>query len=577
MKKLPVLAAVLLVASVAAAVFFTRQHSRLAASELVPAETILFASLPDLGRTGLRWKQTALFKILHEPEVLAFLDEPKARLKSKALGSLDSINQIREIRPGEVFFAVTGLADAPKVIAGFSYGGSAEAARALLEKPKSRLAKENRTTVQHGNIEIESFSDGKVVLANAFAGNWCLVANDLELLKSTLDRMQRKAPSLSKDPLFQKALSKVSQDPDGMVFFQPNPALDRLKRVLESAGKASDGVEALRKVEAFIGTSKIEGAQIHDTTFVLMKEGAKEEALSRGSLAFTSLDTLLYYVARLRWPSAADLDNGKALGLADSVGRLEQVLAAKGVKLEELPALIGPEAALVLDWAPVAARPSGVLVVDIGDREKVTKLADLFSQEQGAWARSEIDETTFYLSRSQIVPMVSPALAITDKFALLGIDLESVKGAVARLRGSGKPLSQSDLYSKSAAVVAPPSTVFGFLDSRALFERTYSTVRPFLLFWSGIKKGEYFDLTKLPTTEAVSKHLGPVVLSCSQKPDGLLVESVGSVTFGHAAIGLAASLAPRIKARIEDYLEALVSKGSGAVPPSAGSGTNSGL
>ena len=76
---------------------------------------------------------------------------------------------------------------------------------------------------------------------------------------------------------------------------------------------------------------------------------------------------------------------------------------------------------------------------------------------------------------------------------------------------------------------------------------------------------DYVDLGKLPETETISRHLSPTVLSQTYNPDGCLLESVGTFTFGQAAavvlggsVGAATSFFP--KANTEEVQ---------AVPPPA--------
>jgi hypothetical protein len=55
---------------------------------LLPAETVVLASLPDLPRTASRWPKTILAKIGAEPEMKAFLERPlQYSQKTEGVGS----------------------------------------------------------------------------------------------------------------------------------------------------------------------------------------------------------------------------------------------------------------------------------------------------------------------------------------------------------------------------------------------------------------------------------------------------------------------------------------------------------
>ena len=76
MKKIFVILLVVLVLVTASALWIMRGAGPSDAAALLPAETVAFASLPDLPRTASRWPKTTLAKIGAEPEMKAFLESP---------------------------------------------------------------------------------------------------------------------------------------------------------------------------------------------------------------------------------------------------------------------------------------------------------------------------------------------------------------------------------------------------------------------------------------------------------------------------------------------------------------------
>ena len=71
--------------------------------------------------------------------------------------------------------------------------------------------------------------------------------------------------------------------------------------------------------------------------------------------------------------------------------------------------------------------------------------------------------------------------------------------------------------------------VFGFVDSRKLFERGFPMLRPVIVFAAAVVPGAsaIIDGSKLPETESIAKHLQPIVYSQTRIPEGYLVESSG--------------------------------------------------
>ena len=87
MKKIVSILLVIVFLAMVAAFFIhraTRYHPR--GAELVPAETVFFLHLPDLRATAERFRQTELFKLGEEPEVQAFLAQPRQKCRTALSG-----------------------------------------------------------------------------------------------------------------------------------------------------------------------------------------------------------------------------------------------------------------------------------------------------------------------------------------------------------------------------------------------------------------------------------------------------------------------------------------------------------
>jgi hypothetical protein len=141
---------------------------------------------------------------------------------------------------------------------------------------------------------------------------------------------------------------------------------------------------------------------------------------------------------------------------------------------------------------------------------------------------------------------VHPTLALSGGSLVAASDPVAAEAMVEREKA--KPadgLQKSDAFQKAEARVSAGDTGFSYLDPRMLFERTDAAVRPLLLmgatFYPALSKK--FDVSKLPPTEAIAKHLSPIVMSQRWTGDGYVTESVGPVTFNEAALGLGAAFA----------------------------------
>jgi hypothetical protein len=135
---------------------------------------------------------------------------------------------------------------------------------------------------------------------------------------------------------------------------------------------------------------------------------------------------------------------------------------------------------------------------------------------------------------------IIPAIGLSGKFLVAGIRADDVKAALGKAASPGKTLDKTPLYMGAISTVSKPEMTAGYLDSKALFEHVYSMLRPMAMLWGGFspQANQFVDLGKLPTTEAISKHLSPIVFSSSQLDNGTLIESTGPVTVYEGLIGL---------------------------------------
>ena len=102
------------------------------------------------------------------------------------------------------------------------------------------------------------------------------------------------------------------------------------------------------------------------------------------------------------------------------------------------------------------------------------------------------------------------ALALTEKFLLLGLNSASVNDAIQRLGSTEPKLGETPAFRAAEQSVGRATSAYGYLDLRGLFERFYGTFRPILAMSLAFMPaaGEYVDASKLPSTEAISRHLG---------------------------------------------------------------------
>ena len=128
MKKL-IIAGVLLAVIAAGAFFVVKKvvDRKPRAADLVPADAVLFAQIPDTLTSVRRFSKTALWDIFQEPEL--------QRAFSESEGNQSLFEDWRLLAwmvPREGFVAVTSIDGAvPKFVAGFAYSGRQKDAEAM--------------------------------------------------------------------------------------------------------------------------------------------------------------------------------------------------------------------------------------------------------------------------------------------------------------------------------------------------------------------------------------------------------------------------------------------------------------
>ncbi|MEI6033785.1 MAG: hypothetical protein WCS65_05840 [Verrucomicrobiae bacterium] len=536
LKKLLLSAAVLAVLLVCAALIFQRVAGPSDGASLLPAETVLYASLTDLPRSALRWRGTALAEIGREPEVNAFLEKPLSKwLSDPGAGEAGGI--LSGLKPGRIFFAVTKVAsDRVDVAVGFQFWGGKTDFDVAVARLRKELPAGDSTRESYAGDEIISTGQGKFQLCSAAHGRWGFLATDPAVIRSLLDRVAGKSagPSLAGSPDFQKAMHRMLPAADFLFFLRPKNVADALVEAGRSFGAEAipEQIREIRATEAVAGTWKLDGKLQRDAIFILRPGAAPGEPLPHKSTRFTGPGTIVYadFLARFAGLPA----------LAQKALPDRQAAASELAGLADRA--FGPEGALVVTWQEGQMTPSGIFSLEIRDAatagESLNKLLAFFPEavvtDQGG--------LKLYSIPSLSNPLATPTLALTKDFLIVGLD----PAAVARAANAPGP----DIGSDPAFAPALPSfqsatEAFAFVDTKLLFERAYSALRPVILFGAQVMPGisGTIDTSKLPQTDTIARHLPPVILSLRRFEDGVLIESSGPLAVSQIALGMAAGAA----------------------------------
>ena len=280
----------------------------------------------------------------------------------------------------------------------------------------------------------------------------------------------------------------------------------------------------------------------------------------------TTVDTVFYAASMLNIPKRLDLsgNGGDGASLSAPNLALQRVFGDLGARFKEhditldaFHAAFGNEAGLHLDWPADEAQPTLIVSLEVRDPAAAGKFVDRFTaaiSSDDNWETSEVDGLTLHSADIPNVPSISPTLAVTSKHLLFGLNSPEVQEAAKREKTPAPNFTSSGDYKTASGTVEKPNTVFAYLDTKTFFERLYGTLKPYAMTASFLlpQASDYVDFGKLPEADSIAKHLSPTVVSQTYNPEGCLLESVGSVTFGQAtavivggAVGAAAPFLPK--------------------------------
>lgn len=574
----------------------------LAAAGYLPEETLVLLALPNPEATAQAWTTTDLYKIFAEPEVRSFLEKPLSKLREMIpsgqipAGTMDSL---AKVNPKNLFVALTALNEQnePHLVAGFQFQGPSSGVDQLLA-PVKEMARKNMpagksdlTEYQGHTIETYDASAGaefesRNKLASVYLNDWYFISNDLVALKACIDRFDHRAPgsvALDHEQDFEAVTAKLPGAYESLIFVRAQPFLKKAFDMQAAAGQPADpeAVAEAEKMRAFGATTSIENGKFRDSMYSLSPGLKQPAALQMSSVGLTTVDTLFYAAGVLNLPEhykAPSMPNTPALAsvpwLQMASGFFAQ-MQSSGVTYDAFVAAFGKECGIDLEWPANSAQPSLLLSLDVKDQAAAEKLVTSLTATpvgDAVWQVRKTGKSGLPLHMLTIPNMdsIRPALLVTPKLAILGLSAESVEQKAEDAAGGAHPnVTQSDTYKAAAAELPEPNIAFGYLDSRAFFERVYGIAKPAAMLGAAFllpQANDYVDLAKLPAAEVISKHLSPTFFSETMDGQGALMDSEGTVTMGQGVFLLTAAATAAAVPFIQAQMPALL---QGIAPSSA--------
>ena len=546
MKRLVTVIVLVVIAALTAS-YITRQHPAAVPStiaNLLPPDTALFIHLPDAEKNREAWHRTDLYQLYSEPAVQDFLQKSKSHLPEKSsVREVWNDSSSLRIRNG---FLATSSFDSMRLIAGFEFRCEAKEAQAVIERWRSRLlanaAGTQRTSTDYEKHKIDILSSGQFIFASTIAGRQFLAATTVEDLKALLDRVdgRTKAAALDSDENFRAAMKQMPAEYAWMLYLQPKPLAQKLVNLRAESGRAlpADQKSLIERIQSYAHAMVFDGAKIRDIGFAAMPQ-LSQTKLERTTLTLAPAETLLYAANIVNMQQQFDwlLEPAGTGTMAGPLQSISNALTSAGVTKEDWKAAFGDEISVMAAWPANAQLPNAVFTVAVRDGARARKIVDAIASSSG-WPKNSRNNAEYYTApTSGVLAVVSPTIAVSDRFLVAGLSAASVDGVISPGSADGG-LVGSEKFRSASKLVPEPAQIFVYLDLGGLYSRLDATVRPILQMGAAFVPGlsTWMDPTKLPPTEVITKHLSPVVASTSYVNGGYRSESAGTITIEQAAM-----------------------------------------
>ncbi|MBO0696176.1 MAG: hypothetical protein J2P56_08760, partial [Verrucomicrobia bacterium] len=533
---------------------FSQQASAASVSTLLPRNTIFFALMPDFGRTRDEWHRSDVYQLYREPAVQDFLRKPLSNLPTSNTLGAQTLQQIQRLDPKNAFLALTSLDDnAPSIVGGFRFRGSQEDAEQIIDKWRAMLLEQRpgtkREKLQYRRHEIDLVAATPFTLATTYDGPWFFAATNVTELKALLDRVDHRAKNpddtLDKDEAYQMAVSHRPSNYALFFYLQPKAFSERLAALRAAVRSSPTPGETtmLEKMRCIAGSTRFDNGKIRDLLFLGMAKLEPDAALNRSSLTLGTKETFFYLAMLINLGEKMEELN-QAAALGGTMPKVFQDLATTGITTDDWKAAFGLELGVLADWPSNAHWPSLLLTVPVLDRTRASKIIEAIARdEEGAvWTQTEKDGVRYFSKQSAATLVaVTPTIALSDRILIAGFNPVSVEEGMKRSTGGSSELADSQTYKAAERLLPAPTNFFSYVDTALLYSRLDASLRPMLLMAAAFVPAiaRSVDLDKLPSPEAITKHLSPIVTSQRYDRDGYVAESLGPITLDQAAIILA--------------------------------------
>jgi len=562
--------------------------------QVLPEDTLALISLTDLQASAGRFQETAMGRIWGEPEVQEFfapiIEKIRTQLGQARAGGAQGGPQalaagLLDVVPGQIAIAALPpqpgqQPPVPGVVVLVEAHEGIEQIQAILSlgvgvlQTKAGLAPGAPFT--HQGVEVNVLANPMVSVCHAIDGQRLIVTTAPAAMKQVLDGLRTpSAASLAKGPVLATLSKKLGATREGVLLINVEGLLKHYEPLLMAMAPPQAlqvidalGVKEIRSLAigmAFDGLGVREVVCIRApeerrgiTALLDMPVGPKEllkkvpaDAIfcSATKLDFATQYSTLMGLIRDVQPDAYD-------EVMTQLGAVEQQLGFS-IKDDVVDAL-GDEAVLYYRFptelailAKTAKSDALRKVLDIGLTAAAAASPPRWRREQDGVEALSVEVLSFMDHEIHYAPIQAdatvlwPAYTIVNDVCVVALAPQTVKSVIARLESTGGgSIVHVAKYKEATGKVSPEHVSIEFVDATAALEAVYS-VGSIAFQWGSdtrnmrkMRQDTGVDWGKLPSKEAIARHLFPWISCYTVDADGFWIESYAP-TFGGSSFASA--------------------------------------
>jgi hypothetical protein len=480
--------------------------------ELVPADTVAFASIPNGAAVLAGYQSSQLKTLVDSPNAQPILDllsqwigDKNASLLWDFLPNLSGQSFVAAIQNDPDHPEKIGFIAAMKPKPGLgNFDAFVEQVKATWpELP--RLASTGTGSVSGFDYQWIQGPGRSDKICVAQIHGWIVMTSGEGPLQDWIARYEKKATtsSLAQNPDYQKAISQLGKDPLGLVYVDDQAGIGFLRGMLAKTNGAAAEYLAQRVAPsggAALGTWFLNGEIIDSFSIPMPTQAQHDSGLGATpcpfeTLNFTGHDTLLYWASSIDFSqywktlqAEAASSRGPAFHpLSTYVVQFLQTWAQSvGLDVQrDLIAPLGSEISVQAEWDPDTSYPDVGLFIKL-DKPDAYKpvIADIIESARRAYEDSAVikevsvnDRSYATLTFIQSSPF-NPT--ITENGPYLGFFLTPSHAVHSFTRDPNITLVQNSDFARQIGGKRNGASQLVYVDSPRILDRTYRTALPYL-------------------------------------------------------------------------------------------------